>query len=127
VLERFPTLRVGFLEGGCGWLPFFMDRLDEHFEKLPSLAPGLTKAPSEHICSGRITLTCEPEEDISHALRRGGDVVIMYASDYAHWDSEFPDSARKIAEREELTAAQKARILRENALRFYGLTVPAVV
>jgi len=51
----------------------------------------------------------------------------MYASDYAHWDSEYPDSARMIADREELTEAQKARILRENALRFYGLSVPAAV
>jgi predicted TIM-barrel fold metal-dependent hydrolase len=127
VLERFPTLRVAFLEGGCGWLPFFMDRLDEHVEKLPSLAPWLTKSPSEHIRGGRVLLTCEPEEDLAYTLSRVGDDVIMYASDYAHWDSEYPDSARMIAEREELTEVQKARILRENALRFYGLSVPAAV
>jgi predicted TIM-barrel fold metal-dependent hydrolase len=51
----------------------------------------------------------------------------MYASDYAHWDCEFPDSVRAIAERDELTATQKVKILRENALRFYGLQVPAAV
>ncbi|HZS02890.1 MAG TPA: amidohydrolase family protein [Chloroflexota bacterium] len=127
VLERFPTLRVAFLEGGVGWLPFFMDRLDEHVEKLPSLAPWLTRSPSEHIRGGRVFLTCEPEEDLQYALSRLGDGVIMYASDYAHWDSEFPESARKIADRDELTATQKARILRDNALRFYGLPVPATV
>ncbi len=127
VLERFPTLRVAFLEGGCGWLPFFMDRLDEHVEKLPSLVPWLTKAPSEHIRGGRVYITCEPEEDLAYPISRVGEDMIMYASDYAHWDSEFPDSARKIADRPELSADQKSKILRENALRFYGLQVPAPV
>jgi predicted TIM-barrel fold metal-dependent hydrolase len=127
VLERFPTLRVASLEGGCGWLPFFMDRLDEHWEKLPVLVPWLTQAPSEHIRGGRVILTCEPEEELSYPLSRLGDDVIMYACDYAHWNSEFPESARKIAERPGLTDDQKAKTLRENALRFYRLPVPAPV
>jgi predicted TIM-barrel fold metal-dependent hydrolase len=32
VLERFPKLRVAFLEAQCGWLPFWLDRMDEHYE-----------------------------------------------------------------------------------------------
>ncbi|KAF3887495.1 MULTISPECIES: amidohydrolase family protein [Nostocales] len=31
--ERFPTLRVGFLEGGCGWLPDLAHAFHEHWEK----------------------------------------------------------------------------------------------
>jgi uncharacterized protein len=127
VLERYPSLRVAFLEGGCGWLPFFMDRLDEHVEKLPSLAPALTKLPSEYIKGGRLFVSCEPEEDLAYPIERLGEDVLMYASDYAHWDCEFPNSVRKIGEREELTDTQKAKILRENALRCYGLRVPATV
>ena len=127
VLERFPTLRVAFLEGGCGWLPFFMDRFDEHVEKLPSLSPWLTKAPSEHLRAGRVFVSCEPEEDLAYPVSKLGEDVIMYASDYAHWDCEFPDSVRKIAERPELTEQQKRKILRENAQRLYGLRVPATV
>jgi uncharacterized protein len=127
VLERFPTLRFAFLEGGVGWLPFFMDRLDEHVEKLPALVPWLSKAPSEHIKGGQIFLSCEPEEDLAYPISRLGENVIVYASDYAHWDSEYPDSVRKIAERADLTETQKSRLLRDNALRLYGLAVPAAV
>ena len=127
VLDRFPTLRTAFLEGGCGWLPFFMDRLDEHVEKLPSLVPWLTQRPSEYIRGGRVYVTCEPEEDLAYPISRLGEDVIMYASDYAHWDCEFPHSVTKIAERDELTAPQKAKLLRDNAVRFYGLSVPAAV
>ena len=29
VVERFPRLRLAFLEGGIGWVPYWMDRLDE--------------------------------------------------------------------------------------------------
>ncbi|MEC4894110.1 MAG: amidohydrolase family protein [Oscillatoria sp. PMC 1051.18] len=31
--EQFPTLRVGFLEGGCGWLPDLAHAFHEHWEK----------------------------------------------------------------------------------------------
>ncbi|HEX5607949.1 MAG TPA: ABC transporter substrate-binding protein [Candidatus Binatia bacterium] len=34
VFDRYPKLRVGFMEGACGWLPFWSERLDEHFHKL---------------------------------------------------------------------------------------------
>jgi predicted TIM-barrel fold metal-dependent hydrolase len=74
-----------------------------------------------------VFISCEPEEDLAYPVSRLGEEMIRYASDYAHWDSEFPDSARKIAERAELTERQKAKILRENAARFYGLAVPAAV
>jgi predicted TIM-barrel fold metal-dependent hydrolase len=33
VLERFPNLRFGFLEAGCGWLPDLIHALHEHWEK----------------------------------------------------------------------------------------------
>ena len=33
VLERFPDLRFGFLEAGCGWLPDLVHALHEHWEK----------------------------------------------------------------------------------------------
>jgi len=32
--ERFPTLRVGFLEGGCGWLPDLAHAFHEHWENV---------------------------------------------------------------------------------------------
>ena len=54
VVERFPTLRLAFLEGGVGWVPYWMDRLDEEVEKRGAAeAPYLTKLPSEYIKNGR--------------------------------------------------------------------------
>ena len=57
-----PRLRVGFMEGGAGWLPFWMERLDEHVEKLAPQMTNLRRRPSEIIRSEQIVLTCESEE-----------------------------------------------------------------
>lgn len=125
VMARFPRLRVGIFEGGCGWLPFYMDRLDEHVEKLPSLAPELDRKPSEYIKSDRFFISCEPEEQLGYVMELIGEDHVMYASDYSHWDCEFPDSVESIANRAELTDQQKRKILRDNALRLFRLPVPA--
>ena len=57
VFDRFPKLKVGFMEGGAGWLPFWMERFDEHIEKLAPQMPDLKRRPSEIIKSEQVTLT----------------------------------------------------------------------
>ncbi len=122
VLERHPKLRVAFLEAGVGWVPYFIERMDEHFEKRGRQVPGCKRPPSEYVARGQCYFTCEPEEQgIAHACAAIGDERIMYASDYPHWDSDFPNSVKPIRSRTELSDATKARILGGNAIRFYGL------
>lgn len=45
VLDRFPALRVGFMESGIGWVPYFVHRMHEHHEKLSHLLPHLETDP----------------------------------------------------------------------------------
>src|SRR5580765_1466536 len=40
VLDRFPKLRFVFLESGCGWLPYWLERMDEHYEVLGVQLPA---------------------------------------------------------------------------------------
>ena len=47
VCDRFPGLRVGFFESGLGWIPYWLDRLDEHFEVMGRHTPWLVRPPSE--------------------------------------------------------------------------------
>jgi predicted TIM-barrel fold metal-dependent hydrolase len=123
VLARFPRLRVAFLEAGAGWLPFWLERLDEHWELLPEQAPGLDRPPSEYF-AGRGFVSCEPEErSIPWVLDRVGDTV-CYASDYCHWDCAFPHSVDLLAARTDLSVPQKSAVLAANAAALYGLTVP---
>src|SRR5262249_6582770 len=50
VLDRFPRLRVAFLEGDCGWLPWWLHRMDSHYEKLGEFVPCREK-PSAYLQS----------------------------------------------------------------------------
>lgn len=122
VFDRYPRLKVAYVEGACGWLPFWSQRLDEHFEKLRPQWHLCERKPSEIIAGGQIALTCEPEEEIlPYVLETIGEHVVMYASDYPHWDSEFPESVRKVVSIPGLGEEQKRRVLGRNAVDWFGL------
>jgi predicted TIM-barrel fold metal-dependent hydrolase len=122
VPEKFPRLRLAFLEAGCGWIPYWMERLDEEYEKRASEAPLLKGKPSEYVKNGRIYYSCECEEEtLPYVLDRVGNDVILYASDFPHWDSNYPHTVKSIADRTTLSDDQKRKVLSENARRFYRL------
>jgi uncharacterized protein len=122
VLHRHPSLRVGFMEAGTGWLPFWLERLDEHWEHVPDQAPGIDRPPSRYFLDGNCYVTCEPDEKmVPYVLRAVKPDAVCYASDYCHWDCVFPDSVRVLAERDDLEPDEKARVFARNAAALYGL------
>ncbi|MBI3743631.1 MAG: amidohydrolase family protein [Chloroflexi bacterium] len=122
VLERYKRLRLGFFEGECGWVPFWLDRLDDHYEDLSHQVSRITREPSSYFAEGRIYLSCEPKEkSLPYVLSRLGDECVVYASDYAHYDCLFPDSMRAIRRRKDIASAAKTKILGANAARLYGI------
>jgi hypothetical protein len=120
VLKRFPKLHVGFMESACGWLPFWLERLDEHYELMPEQAPAIDRKPSEYFLEGNCFISCEPDEPmLPHVIQMFGDDHLVYASDYYHWDCKFPDTVKILAERNDVADASKKKILGENAKRMY--------
>jgi predicted TIM-barrel fold metal-dependent hydrolase len=121
--ERFPNLRIAFLEAGCGWAPYWMERMDEEYAKRASEAPVLKKKPSDYVRSGKIYFSCEADECLlPQAMKLVGDNQIVYASDFPHWDGSYPHSIGELRERDDLSEAQKAKVLADNARRLYKLT-----
>jgi predicted TIM-barrel fold metal-dependent hydrolase len=122
VPERFPDLRIAYLEAGCGWAPYWMERMDDEYAKRAPEAPALKKKPSEYIRSGKIYFSCEADEwMLPQAVKLIGENQIVWASDFPHWDHSFPHSIGEIRERGDLTGAQKTKILHDNARRLYGV------
>jgi predicted TIM-barrel fold metal-dependent hydrolase len=120
--ERFPRLRIAFLEAGCGWAPYWAERMDDEYAKRAVEAPALTRKPSDYIRSGSIFFSCEADEWLlPQALKLIGENQIVYASDFPHWDASYPASIDEIRERGDITDAQKRKILADNARRLYGL------
>jgi hypothetical protein len=125
VFDRFPRLRVAFLEAGVGWVPYFIDRLHEHYEKRGDWVrggKGWQRDPREYVEAGNIYVSCEPEEPIlPGVIDVLGDDFIMYASDYPHWDGDWPESTSHLRTRSDLSESSRAKIAGENARRFYSL------
>jgi predicted TIM-barrel fold metal-dependent hydrolase len=125
VFERFPKLRVAYLEAGSGWLPYMMDRMDEEYEKPHKAgAPALKKKPSEYIRSGQVWATCEVEERaLIQVLRQFNPRCLMWPSDYPH--ERLPDMFKhdipEFLAREDISDAEKKMILHDNPKNFYRL------
>lgn len=121
--EKFPKLKIGYLEIGCGWIPYWMERMDEEWEKRGHVeAPLCKKKPSEYLTGGNIYYGCEPEEKMmGYIVNEIGSKTLMYASDYPHWDMSWPESGVIIWRREDLSTEAKKDILENNAKRFYDL------
>ena len=121
-MDRYPTLRVATLEAGHGWLPFWIKRLDEHAETIKSALPALKQRPSDYVTSGRYFQSIEIPEGV--ALTNAvadlvGDEVLMYASDYPHGESHFPESAG-IVTGWDMAEPRKRKLLWDNAVRLYA-------
>lgn len=121
VMEKFPKLRFAFLEAGCGWVPYWLDRLDEHAEMMPKYVPLLHRKPSDLVKNDdRCFISCDPDEStLEYVLKLIGEDRFVYASDYPHFDGRFPDSVRLIVERKGLSNRAKKKIFEQNALRLY--------
>lgn len=120
ILERFPKLRVAFLESGVGWVPYWIERLDEHYEHRAALVPNIKRRPSEYVDTGRVYFFCEAEEAMLPYVAGRYPDAIAFTSDYPHWDAKFPGAVDSLAERQDLSSELKRKILSENAARFYG-------
>ena len=104
VLDRFPKLKVGFLEAGVGFLPYWMERFDEKYLKRKSEMEPLKMLPSEYVKNNRCYFTCEGEESaLPLVIEQFGDECMMYASDYPHWDTEWPHTVSQVVRRKDIS------------------------
>jgi predicted TIM-barrel fold metal-dependent hydrolase len=124
ILERFPQLRVGLLEGNCSWAPFMMYRLDEHWEWTGKFeAPEVRRKPSEYLLQNCF-LACEADEEAAkHYFEDFGDDNVVYSTDYPHADSKFPDATETFLNLP-FAVSTKKKVLWDNYARLYDLEDP---
>ena len=113
IMDRYPSLRMGILECGFGWLPFWVKRMDEQAQYVGGVAP-LRHAPSEYVTGGRFFCSIEHHEgeELFNSVRGFlGDDVLMYASDYPQSECQFPGSADNILGWKSLGAETQRKLL----------------
>jgi uncharacterized protein len=122
VLEKFPNLRVAFLEGNCAWLPWLLYRLDERAKLHGRLADvPLSKKPSEYFLR-QCFISVDPDEYlVSDVIKRIGDDNIVISTDYPHIDAHFPHALDEFFEIEDVSDMSRRKILWDNCARLYNL------
>jgi predicted TIM-barrel fold metal-dependent hydrolase len=121
MLDQFPKLRIGFLEGGTAWIPIVIDRLDRELEYG---GLHLKRKPEDYFKSGRIFVGCEGNEKaLAYAIERIGPEPFMFASDFPHEISlgNCMEEINEIIERTDLKPEHKTAILGDNARQFYKI------
>jgi len=117
--DRFPQLRVGFLESGGGWMAGWLDRMDRHFDDLGMNDTGLSTRPSE-IFRRQCFVSFEPvEKSLAILADYIGADNILWATDYPHFDgfTGAPQMIRAMG----LPPATLSKVLAGGAIRYYDL------
>ena len=122
VLERYPKLKVGFLESGSGWLPYWLWRLDKEYEELYwEVKDNVKMKPSEYF-RRQCFIEIEPSEPyLTEIISYIGENNLIFGSDYPHIDRD-PDVVKKaVALEDKLSPEIVRKILWNNSIRFYGI------
>lgn len=117
--DRFPQLRVAFLESGGGWMAGWLDRMDRHFDDVGMNDTGLHARPSE-IFRRQCFVSFEPvEKSLALLADYIGAGNILWATDYPHFDG-FTGAPQMIKSMG-LPPATLGKVLAGGAIRFYDL------
>ena len=120
VLERFPGLRVGLLEANCSWVPYWLWRMDEHYEVREfAVKDRLPERPSTYF-RRQCWVSIEADEEVACPLLERIDNNVVFSTDFPHSDSAYPNASKAFLELP-MSDAQKRRILCDNCERMYGL------
>jgi predicted TIM-barrel fold metal-dependent hydrolase len=125
VFERFPNLRIAFLEAGCGWVPYLADRLEDSWEHRRNRWPHPTqRSPKDVMRGGNLYYACERDEstlgNVAHLIGGG---QILWASDFPHerpWE-QFSNDIDTLVNRQDLPDSLPRKILFDNPRRLYHL------
>ena len=122
VFEKFPELKLGLIEGGAAWIAPFLWKLDADYRSLRREVPWLKRLPSEYfrdhvrVSTQPIEYSRKREETIEVFRAMDGENVLMFSSDYPHWDADEPGY---VASR--FPADWHSGIFYQNARDFYRL------
>jgi predicted TIM-barrel fold metal-dependent hydrolase len=126
--QTFPELKVVITEYGASWVAPLLWRLDDKWRSLRVEHPWVEELPSE-IVRRHIRFTTQPIEEGERPEHLGqllemmhGDELLLFASDYPHWDNDLPDFTFRT-----LPASMIEGISHRNALDVYPIRLSAAL
>lgn len=136
VFDKYPGVKIGFMEAGCGWLLTCMERFTSawasHVQYDPrgrflDIKKGETVADyiNRHIDEDRIFIGVEGDElTLPYAVKLTGNKPYIFSSDFPHEvnNETCKEEIEELRENPDLTTADKEAVLSGNAIRFYNLS-----
>jgi len=121
VLERFPRLTVVHVEADAGWLPYWLQRMEQHWEFSGNAEHPELKMPPTDYFKRNVFVACRGDErTLPSAVELVGDDNIVFNTDYPHPDGTFPWGFERLQE-QPIPEASKRKILWDNAARAFRL------
>src|SRR6267142_273770 len=131
-LDRFPTLKFGFFEGGVGWVPWIMHTLDAHMPNEATISvavqqffegkKGIKKMPSQYF--DQFYIACVSWESyLADTVNGWPNHNIIIGSDFDHGDAvaTWPRTVDVIKQMKNLSNVDKENILGGNAMKMIGI------
>lgn len=125
VFDRFPRLRVAFLEGGAGWVPFLCDRMDRSYavRRLPEYTGGSRETPSWYVRHCNLFFGVDlHEQTLAQTAAAIGAEHLLFCSDFPHEVTleRCREEVAALRAEASLTPAARCALLHDNAHRLYG-------
>ncbi len=121
VIERHPLLRIVHVEADAGWLPYWLQRMEQHWEFSGNAEhPQLKRRPTEYFKS-KLLVACRGDERTLPAVcELVGDDYVAFNTDYPHPDGTWPTGLADL-ERQPLPESSIRKIFWHNAAPLFGL------
>ncbi len=120
---RFPDLKIVFTEGGLGWVPWIMLRMDKEYNERRRDVPFLKEHPSYYV--QQMYFATQPIEEPEHSQDMAtllslfnAENHVLFASDWPHHDFDHPSKVLQIP----VGAEKQRKIMGGNAMRLLKLT-----
>ena len=124
VLERFPRLTVVHVEADAGWLPYWLQRMEQHWEFSGNAEhPELRMPPTRYFLRNLFVAARGDERTLPSVVELVGDENVVFNTDYPHPDGTYPWGIERLVQ-QPIPPESKRRILWDNAARAFDLAAP---
>jgi predicted TIM-barrel fold metal-dependent hydrolase len=122
IFDRFPDLKVILIETGIGWIPHFMEQLDDRYWRNRGWGEISIKEPPSFYWYRNFAATFIQDFNGVHQRDAVGVDNMMWSTDYPHHGCDWPYSRKLIAEMlADCTGEERYKIVAGNAVRLWNL------
>ena len=121
MFERFPKLTLVHVECDAGWLPFWLQRMEQHYDFSGTAEhPDLKRRPTDYFKSNIFVAARADEPMLKSVVELAGDDNLLWNSDYPHPDGTWPWALGDF-DRQQLTEESRRKLLWENPRRAFRI------